>query len=135
MENKTMKTTEQINQIKTLKRLIAEMVAEHKATKLNEGRYGKFRDEREHLFIAYTAYYMLRHGIEDFDAYIESVMNKLKPEKQNKSYPYQFFGIELESLPRWNRWGSVKEAITHCVECLDKFIAKEQENAVEDGNE
>ena len=51
MENKTMKTTEQINQIKTLKCLIAEMVAEHKATKLNEGRYGKFRDEREHLFV------------------------------------------------------------------------------------
>ena len=135
MENKTMKTTEQINQIKTLKRWIADMVAAHKATKQEQGRSYVYLRERKSLFVAYTAYYMLRHGIEDIDAYIEEVNNKLKEDKRNREYPYQFFGIELDTLPKWNRWGELKPAVQHCIECLDKFIANEEKNANKDGQQ
>ena len=135
MENKTMKTTEQINQIKTLKRLIADMVAAHKATKQEQGRSYVYLNERNSLFVAYTAYYMLRHGIEDVNAYIEEANNKLKEDKRNREYPFEFFGIELDNLSRWYRIGSLKDAVDYCIKCLDKFIAKEAENASTDGQQ
>lgn len=130
-----MKTTEQINQIKTLKRLIADMVAAHKATKQEQGRSYVYLNERKSLFVAYTAYYMLRHGIEDVDAYIKEANSKLKEDKQNRIYPYEFFGIELDKLPRWNRSGELKNAVNYCIQCLDKFIANEAKNADTDGQQ
>lgn len=119
-----MKTTEQINQIKTLKSLIADMVAEHKATKQNEGWSSSYRQQRLPLFVAYTAYYMLRHGIENQDEYIDSVLENMRPENRDRTYYLCFFGFDSHvNRHGWNScYGNLKEAVNACIECLNKYI-------------
>jgi hypothetical protein len=123
-KTKNMKTTEQIVQIRTLKNLIAELVAAHKSTKSKYGRCDSYLFERKQLFVAYTAYYILRHSVEDTESYIAELVSKLKQEKQNRNYRFEFFGFNAP-IPQkyYNRYyGDLKEAVNACIECLNKYI-------------
>jgi hypothetical protein len=94
-----MKSIEKFNQVKTLKSLIAKKVDNHKATKkiarmsslskdFNEYNTSRaqwtFMSERCELFVMYTAYYILRHDLDDAATkdYFEQVYNQLRPEKR-----------------------------------------------------
>lgn len=128
-----MKTTEQIVQIRTLKNLIAELVAAHRSTKSQFGRNEKYLEERQKLFVIYTAYYMLRHSIEDTESYIADIVSKLKQEKQNRSYYFKFFGFDAPVQARWGRiyYGDLKEAVNACIECLNKYIESHKDEVDE----
>ena len=137
-----MKTTEQINQIKNMKGLIAKLVEEHKATKKvarmssndPEFSYSKTGSaqckdvlERQHLHVIYTAYYILRHYFENeaaIDAYIDDVFAHLRKEKQNCSYSLKFFGYDstnLEGKSKCDSYGEFKEAVKGCLKCIEIY--------------
>lgn len=140
-----MKTTEQINQIKNMKSLIAEMVAEHKSTKSvarmssKDEKYsswktasaqGKSVAECESLLVVYTAYYVLRHYFEDkaaVDQYIASVYLHLRAEKQNKRYPMSYFGVEPTAMQGWHSTCGFHQAVKCCIECIEKYTEQHQE--------
>ena len=119
-----MKTTEQIVQIRTLKNLIAELVAAHKSTKSKYGRCDSYLFERKQLFVTYTAYYILRHSVEDTNKYIADLVSHLKQDKQNRTYRFEFFGFDAPIPARWGKiyFGDLKEAVNACIECLNKYI-------------
>lgn len=126
-----MKTEKEINQVKTLKSLIAEMVAAHKTTKSIARKSSKSEDysssavaraqmdqraESDKLFIAYAAYYVLRHGVEDIDTYAEALKSQLRAENHNRSYPTTFFGAKFT----WSE--NIQTAIKRCIECLNWYL-------------
>lgn len=119
-----MKTTEELVQIRTLKTLIAEMVAAHKSTKSTSRGSSKYREERKQLFVAYTAYYILRHYIDNVDEYYESVIKNLKEENRNRSYYLSFFGYKAPMQGRYcaSYYGDLKQAVNALIECLNKYI-------------
>jgi hypothetical protein len=113
IKTNNMKTTEQINQIKTLKGIIAEYVNNHKETKriarmssnaegYNVWKTGsaqtQYAGETDTLFILYTVYYILRHDVEDIDAYAEKLSESLKPWKREKNYCFETFGFKNSVL-------------------------------------
>lgn len=144
-----MKTTEQMVQIRTLKSLIANLVETHKTTKAvarmssnaDGFSYSKtadaqidFRAERMNLFIMYTAYYILRHGVENIDEYVNALKAQLKPEKQirdkEKCFTMEFFGFkETRDLgPGWKvSHGTLNDAVKACISCLNQYIEKNGE--------
>lgn len=116
-----MKSIEKFNQVQTLKSLIAKKVDNHKATKkiarmssLNKDfneyttscAQGNFMSERCELFIMYTAYYILRHYLDDAATkeYFEQVYNQLKPKKR---YTREYFEYK----------------VNHCIEEIVKLSA------------
>jgi len=144
-----MKTTEQMVQIRTLKSLIANLVETHKTTKAvarmssnaDGFSYSKtadaqidFRAERMNLFIMYTAYYILRHGVENIDEYVNALKAQLKPEKQIRDkencYTMEFFGFK-ETREVGRGWkvshGNLNDAVKACISCLNQYIEKNGE--------
>ena len=119
-----MKTTEEMVQIRTLKSLIAEMVAAHKSTKSTYGKSSTYSDERRQLFVAYTAYYILRHYLDNPDEFIANTVANLREENRNRTYRFEFFGYTAPKPGRYftNYYGDLKEAVNACVECLNKYI-------------
>ena len=119
-----MKTTEEMVQIRTLKTLIAEMVAAHKSTKSIERGSFKYREERKQLFVAYTAYYILRHYLDNPDEFIANTVSKLREENRNRTYNFAFFGYEVRKPGKYypSSYGDFKDAVDACVECLNKYI-------------
>ena len=119
-----MKTTEELVQIRTLKTLIAEMVAAHKSTKSTSRGSSKYREERKQLFVAYTAYYILRHYIDNVDKYYKSVIKNLKEENRNRYYYLSFFGYKATMQCRYcaSYYGDLKQAVNALIECLNKYI-------------
>ena len=136
-----MNTTERNNQIKTLKQLIANAVESHKSTKKlarmssNDANYDGYKtsyaqsdalSESANLFVAYTAYYMLRHGIEgeeNVKAYINDVLSHLRTEKRNRhDIPTGFSVIPLKHYER--HWCSdLHDAVEIFIEHLDSYVA------------
>ena len=119
-----MKTTEEMVQIRTLKTLIAEMVAAHKTTKSTYGKGSTYLDERRQLFVAYTAYYILRHYLDNPDEYIDSVVANLREENRNRNYRLEFFGYTAPKPGRYysSYYGNLHDAVNACIECLNKYI-------------
>lgn len=119
-----MKTTEEMVQIRTLKTLIAEMVAAHKSTKSTYGKGSTYSDERRQLFVAYTAYYILRHYLDNPDEFIANTVANLREENRNRTYRFEFFGYTAPKPGRYcaSYYGDLKEAVNACVECLNKYI-------------
>ena len=144
-----MKTQEQMVQIRTLKSLITKMVESHKATKVvarmssnAEGfilyktahAQNDFCYERIQLFISYIAYYILRHGVENIDEYVNALKAQLKPEKKIRDkencYTMEFFGFKetREIGPGWKvSHGSLNDAVKACISCLNQYIEKNGE--------
>ena len=134
-----MNTTERNNQIKTLKQLIAKAVESHKSTKKlarmssNDANYNGYKtsyaqsdalSESANLFVAYTAYYMLRHGIEgeeNVKSYIDSVIEKLRPENKTKYWPC---GRTVIPLTKYHDGygNSLHEAVAHFISNLNDYI-------------
>jgi len=123
-----MKSIEKINQVQTLKSLIAKKVDNHKATKkiarmssldkdFNEYNTSRaqwtFTSERCELFIMYTAYYILRHDLDDAaaKAYIENVHNTLRADKR---YSY----------------GNIEYKVNHCIEEIVKLSAQQNDKSI-----
>jgi len=145
-----MKTTEQINRIKTLKRLIAEMVDGHKSTKeiarmsSNDAKYNSwnascaqasYTNERQRLFVAYTLIYMLRHDIENVEEYAEEVLGQLTTTKRDE-YGYRQWPVWI--LPEKGVYGTkktLKDSLESCLSRLDTYIAEHssEEQSTEDG--
>ena len=119
-----MKTTEELVQIRTLKSLIAEMVAAHKSTKSIERGSATYREERAQLFVAYTAYYILRHYLDNPDEFIANTVANLREENRNRTYYLSFFGFKAPKQGRYGAsyYGDLKEAVDACIECLNKYI-------------
>lgn len=124
-----MKTTEEMVQIRTLKTLIAEMVAAHKSTKSIERGSATYREERAQLFVAYTAYYILRHYLDNPDEFIANTVANLREENRKRTYRFEFFGYTAPKPGRYftNYYGDLKEAVSACVECLNKYIANHKD--------
>ena len=144
-----MKTTEQMVQIRTLKSLIANLVETHKTTKAvarmssnaDGFSYSKtadaqndFRYERIQLFIMYTAYYILRHGVDDIDEYVNALKPQLKTEKQirdkEQCYTMAFFGFKetRDLVPAWKvSRGNLNDSVKACISCLNQYIKKNGE--------
>ena len=145
-----MKTTEQINRIKTLKRLIAQMVSEHKSTKViarmssNDPKYnywntckayGTYQEERQRLFVAYTLLHMLRHDITDVKSYAATVLETLTELKQNE---YDSWGWPLWLFPTKNDYRhvySLEDSLTNYFTRLDALVAEQSSSETdnEDG--
>jgi hypothetical protein len=132
-----MKTTQQINSVKTLKRLIAETVFAHKKAKEDFGRTESYLFERQRLFVMYTLYYMIRHEIEDVDSYIKSVYDDLKYETRQTylSWGYPTWIMKKEPTDRrkcddgrTDKWTILKDAVLKMKECLDNIVSKESSN-------
>lgn len=119
-----MKTTEEMVQIRTLKTLIAEMVAAHKSTKSTERGSSKYREERAQLFVAYTTYYILRHYLDNPDEFIANAVANLREENRKRTYYLGFFGFKAPKACRYGAsyYGDLKEAVDACIECLNKYI-------------
>lgn len=135
-----MNTTEKNNRIKTLKCLIANAVEAHKSTKKIARMSPKaedfdsresgaaqytYRNESDNLFVAYTVYYMLRHGIEgeeNVKAYINDVLSHLRPEKRNRhDIPTGFSIIPLKNCKhRW--YSNLHDAVKTFIEHLDSYV-------------
>ena len=142
-----MNTTERNNQIKTLKSLIAQAVETHKSTKKlarmssNAENYSyresssaqwTYQNESENLFVAYTAYYMLRHGIEgeeEVNAYIESVLSKLRPENRERySWACGTTIVKLENRKHGDYSRSTLKGAVEClIDGLNEYITKSEE--------
>ena len=137
-----MKTIEQINKIKTLKSLIAEVVNAHKSTKKvarqssNDESFDscktanaqvQFAYERVHLYVLYTYYYALRHEIIDFAEYAKEELKKLTPVKAEKEFPLvdYFPGIEKTLGQTW--YGSLEAALLAVDKQLNQFIEMHKE--------
>ena len=145
-----MKTTQQINRIKTLKRLIAEMVDGHKSTKeiarmsSNDAKYNSwstscaqasYTNERQRLFVAYTLIHMLRHNIEDVEEYAEKVLGQLTTTKRDE-YGYRQWPVWI--LPEkgvYDTKMTLKDSLRSCLSRLDTYIAEHpsEEQSTEDG--
>ena len=142
-----MKTTEQINQIKTLKAYIAELVDAHKSTKkiarMSSNAEGfsysatgraqwKYSDESEELFVLYTVYYILRHNVENIEEYAENLFRTLKPWKQEKHFGFVTFGMSnsVLSYPSYQSTGKTfADTLKITIQFLDKYVdSKEQSN-------
>lgn len=139
-----MKTTEQINQIVTLKSFIAEVVKSHKETKKiarmssNAEGYSvwqtasaqsKYPQESQRLFVLYTAYYVLRHSIENVEEYTAKVFNELREEKRTNWFEAETFGIKNYSRCRYtdSKEKGFYEVIRVTIENLAKYVeSKEQ---------
>jgi len=119
-----MKTTEEMVQIRTLKTLIAEMVAAHKSTKSTYGKGSTYSEERRQLFVVYTAYYILRHYLDNPDEFIANTVANLREENRNRNYRFEFFGYTAPKQVRYfsSYYGDLKEAVNACIECLNKYI-------------
>ena len=119
-----MKTTEELVQIRTLKSLIAEMVAAHKSTKSTSRGSSQYREERKQLFVAYTTYYILRHYLDNTEEYIDSVIANLREENKNRYYHLSFFGFPSPKPGRYLSTfdGDLKDAVEACVKYLNKYI-------------
>lgn len=119
-----MKTTEEMVQIRTLKTLIAEMVAAHKSTKSIKRGSATYREERAQLFVAYTAYYILRHYLDNTDEFIANTVANLREENRNRTYYLSFFGSKVPKQGRYitSYYGDLKEAVDACIKCLNKYI-------------
>lgn len=119
-----MKTTEEMVQIRTLKTLIAEMVAAHKSTKSIKRGSATYREERAQLFVAYTAYYILRHYLDNPNEFIANAVTNLREENRNRTYYLSFFGSKAPKQGRYieSYYGNLKEAVDACIECLNKYI-------------
>lgn len=132
-----MKTTEQLVQIRTLKSLIAEMVAAHKSTKSTEGRSGKYINERDQLFVAYTAYYILRREV-NADEYIQTVINQLRPENKNRAingcWSTEFFGQKKKGGNGWDQYADFSNAVKECLQRLDEYILAQVIKVEENGD-
>ena len=134
-----MKTTEQINQIKTLKSFIAETVKSHKETKKIARMSSKSADynvwhtasaqsscleQAAHLFVLYTAYYILRHNV-DPEEYCNSVFRILKEEKKLRYYQPEKFGVTEISCPTcWHMTHEKHfyEVVNTTIKCLEKYV-------------
>jgi hypothetical protein len=98
-----MKSIEKINQVQTLKSLIAKRVDNHKATKkvarmsslddefslyATAQAQANYLSECSELFVLYTTYYILRHDLseEARQTFIQRVYDQLRPEKKNSHY-------------------------------------------------
>lgn len=147
-----MKTTQQINRIKTLKRLIAEMVDGHKSTKeiarmsSNDAKYNSwntsyaqasYTNERQRLFVAYTLIHMLRHDIENVEEYAEEALSKLTTTKKTE-YEYRRWPVWI--IPEKGEYGSkasLKDSLESCLTRLDSYIAEHtsEEQSTEDGQQ
>jgi hypothetical protein len=134
-----MKTTQQINSIKTLKRLIAETVTAHKALKEQYGRTESYFLDRQRLFVAYTLYYMLRHEIEDVDAYIKSVYDHLTLSTK-QTYNSWGYPTWLRNDSRMKRvytdyskpeWSALKDAVLKMKDNLFEIVPKESSDGDE----
>jgi hypothetical protein len=145
-----MKTTQQINRIKTLKRLIAETVNGHKSTKKiarmsstnseynawNTSRAQAFyTNERQCLFVAYALIHMLRHDIENVEQYAEEVLGQLTTTKRDE-YGYRQWPAWI--LPEKGVYGTkktLKDSLESCLSRLDTYIAEHtsEEQSTEDG--
>lgn len=132
-----MKTTEQLVQIRTLKSLIAEMVAAHKSTKSTQGRSGKYLSERDQLFVAYTAYHILRKEV-NADEYIQTVIDQLRPENKSRAingcWSIKFFGQKKANVSDWNQYADFAGAVKECLQRLDEYILAQATKAEENGD-